>query len=88
MIEQIKSILVEVRLRTVILAVGILLTFGLIAAAAPNLPNNAETLVTEAMPLNEDGLQEDRNDGRQNRLSRSERPDEMIDEVIDGLLEL
>lgn len=50
MIEQIKVIFAEMKLRTVVLIVGILLTFGLIAAAAPRLPRNAENIVTQPRP--------------------------------------
>ena len=85
MIEQIKLILAEIKLRTIILVIGILLTFGLIAAAAPNLPDNAEALVTEAMPRRGDGPRE--NGRRQNRQPRNERPEELIDEYIDDFFE-
>ena len=66
----------QIKMRTSALALGILLTFGLIAAAAPNLPNNAETLVTEPRPRRGDR-------GRQNRPPRNERPPRPIEDFFD-----
>ena len=50
MFEQIKTQLTKIKIRTIALVVAVLLTFGLIAAAAPNLPNNAENIVTQPRP--------------------------------------
>ncbi len=70
MFEQIKTQLMKIKMRTVALVIAVLLTFGLIAASAPNLPANAETVVTEPRPRR--GPRGGGN--RPNRPQRNERP--------------
>lgn len=72
----------QLKLRTVALAVGILLTFGLIAAAAPNLPANAETMVTTEQGGNGNG-RGGRDGRRGDRAPRGERGPQPADDFFD-----
>lgn len=79
MFEQIKLAVKNVKARTVILGIGILLTFGLIAAAAPNLPANAETRVTQPRQ----GRGPRGNGNRPNRPQRNNQQPQPIDDFFD-----
>lgn len=73
----------QLKLRTVALVVGIVLTFGLIVAASPSLPANAETIVTTEQqgPRNGRG---DRDGGRRgNRGPRVDRGPDIVDDFFD-----
>ena len=60
----------QIKMRTVALVIGIMMTFGLIAAAAPSLPADAETIVTAEQQGAGDGGGRGDRDGRGNRDGR------------------
>lgn len=63
----------NIKTKTVVLVLGILLTFGLIVAAAPNLPADAETIVTTEQGGPGGGGRGDRDGRRGDRPPRGER---------------
>ncbi|MFK7803844.1 MAG: hypothetical protein AB8G95_19580 [Anaerolineae bacterium] len=79
MFEQLKLALSTVKTRTIVLGLGILLTFGLIAAAAPSLPNNAEARVTAPRQ----GRGPRGNGNRPNRPQRDNQLPQPIDDFFD-----
>jgi len=79
MFEELKLAIKNIKVRTVVLAAAILLTFGLIAAAAPSLPNDAEAEVT----LPQQGGGPRGNGNRQNRPQRNNQAPQPIDDFFD-----
>ena len=74
----------RLKMRTVALIVGIFLTFGLIAAAAPNLPANAETIVTTEQQGPGDGGGRGGRDGRRgDRGPRGDRSPDLVEDFFD-----
>ena len=74
----------QIKLKTVALIAGIMLTFGLIAAAAPTLPANAETIVSTEQG-NAGGGRGDRDgDGRRGgHGQRGVRGPDLVDDFFD-----
>ena len=72
-----------IKLKTVALVLGILLTFGLIAAAAPNLPADAETIVTTQQEDPDDDDRGDRDGRRGERPRRGDRNPRPADDFFD-----
>ncbi len=74
----------QIKIGVATLAIGILMTFGLIATAAENLPANAETIVTTEQQGPRDGNGRDRDGGRRgNRGPRADRAPDIVDEILD-----
>ena len=75
----------QMKIGAATLAIGILMTFGLIATAAENLPADAQTIVTteQAGPGDRNG-RGDRDGGRRgNRGDRDNRGPDMVDIIFD-----
>ena len=82
MFEQVNIWMKSLKVKTVTLVAAILLTFGLIVTAAPNLPIDAETIVTEPTPRQADrGRRGER--GNRDRPPRDARPARLIDDIFD-----
>ena len=71
------------KLKTIALILGIVLTFGLIAAAAPNLPADAQTIVTTEQEDDDDGRRGDRDGRRGDRQRGSDRGPRVVDDFFD-----
>ncbi|MEM9776990.1 MAG: hypothetical protein AAF902_20600 [Chloroflexota bacterium] len=72
----------QLKIGVATLALGIVMTFGLIATAAQNLPTNAEAVVTTVQEDPDDGPG-GRNGRRDDRPRRNDRGIELVEEFLD-----